>query len=237
MILSCTSGTAAANYTSAAWEAKYQNLPLIIITSDRNEYFLGQNEEQMIDQKDLYGQACRHAVSLPIVRNDLDAWCCNRLINEAFIEMVRGSGGPVHINVPTDYGLFPQNFSTHQLPKVQYIEKFRLSCISQHAEHLTKTLSKSKIMILSGQNNEAEDEIDRELDIFSNNYNAISVAENISNLHPEKLVSTDLISRALNNDQFDQLLPDVVITIGGQYVSQIRGKLKSCKKYCAIGYK
>ena len=54
VLISCTSGTATANYTSAMWEASKQNLPLIALTSDRNQYFLGQLEDQMIVQPNMY---------------------------------------------------------------------------------------------------------------------------------------------------------------------------------------
>ena len=42
VLMSCTSGTAPTNYTSAMWEASRQNLPLIALTSDRNQYYLNQ---------------------------------------------------------------------------------------------------------------------------------------------------------------------------------------------------
>lgn len=50
----CTSGTATCNYVSAVAEAFYQHLPLIILTSDRNHYYLNQQEDQCVPQKNLY---------------------------------------------------------------------------------------------------------------------------------------------------------------------------------------
>ena len=44
VLISCTSGTASANYTSAICEAYEQHIPLVVLTSDRNQYFLGHLE-------------------------------------------------------------------------------------------------------------------------------------------------------------------------------------------------
>ena len=75
----CTSGTASANYVSAANEAFYQELPLLILTADRNHYYMFQQEEQMIPQEGLYSQVCKKVVTLPHVRDDKDFWYCSRI--------------------------------------------------------------------------------------------------------------------------------------------------------------
>ena len=68
VLMSCTSGTAAANYTSAMWEASRQRLPLVALTSDRNQIYLGQLEDQMITQAGLYRSAARVSVTASEVR-------------------------------------------------------------------------------------------------------------------------------------------------------------------------
>ena len=83
----CTSGTAACNYVSAAHEAFYQQLPLLILTADRNPYYLNQQEEQMVPQQNLFRDVCKKTVTLPIVRDDKDFWYCARLVNEALLEL------------------------------------------------------------------------------------------------------------------------------------------------------
>ena len=55
----CTSGTAALNYGSAIAEAASQKLPLVAITTDRLPEFLGQMEDQMIDQPGLFDRFVR----------------------------------------------------------------------------------------------------------------------------------------------------------------------------------
>ena len=48
--LACTSGTAALNYGPAIAEAYYQRLPLIVITADRPEEWIDQEDSQTIRQ-------------------------------------------------------------------------------------------------------------------------------------------------------------------------------------------
>src|SRR5690554_3871005 len=98
----CTSGSAVANYVSAANEAFYQQLPLLILTADRNPYYLFQQEEQMIPQINLFKDICKKTVTLPIVRDDKDFWYCSRLVNEALLELEHKEKGPVHINFPVE---------------------------------------------------------------------------------------------------------------------------------------
>ena len=96
----CTSGTAALNYGSAIAEAAAQKLPLVAITTDRLPDYLGQMEDQMIDQRGLFNRSVRHAVDLRPIVNERDRWYCNRVINEALV--AAREGGPVHINVPIE---------------------------------------------------------------------------------------------------------------------------------------
>ncbi|MBK6285045.1 MAG: hypothetical protein IPF54_22540 [Draconibacterium sp.] len=49
-VLLCTSGTAALNYAPAIAEAFYQQVPLLIITADRPPEWIGQMDNQAIQQ-------------------------------------------------------------------------------------------------------------------------------------------------------------------------------------------
>jgi len=54
VVLVCTSGTAAQNFTPAVTEAYYQNVPLIVLTGDRPPEWIDQWDGQTIRQKNLY---------------------------------------------------------------------------------------------------------------------------------------------------------------------------------------
>ena len=121
----CTSGTAALNYGSAMAEAAAQKLPLVAITTDRLPEFLGQMEDQMIDQRGLFDGFVRYAGDLRPIANERDRWYCNRVINEALVAAREGGGGPVHLNVPIESHSGVQ-FTVPHLPDVRVIARHRL---------------------------------------------------------------------------------------------------------------
>ena len=96
----CTSGTAICNYLPGITEAYYQNAQVIAITADKNPIFQDQLETQKIDQMNTFKNVVKASVDLPVIRDDNDEWICNRLVNEALIEMTHHGKGPIHINIP-----------------------------------------------------------------------------------------------------------------------------------------
>ena len=104
VVISCTSSTATCNYWPPVAEAYYQNVPIIVLTSDRDLRRVGQWEDQLIDQVDMYDRHVRKSVNLPVINDKDDEIYCERLVNEALLELNNnGAKGPIHINVPTNF--------------------------------------------------------------------------------------------------------------------------------------
>src|SRR5207253_2484158 len=55
VVLVCTSGTAALNYSPAVAEAFYQQVPLLVFTADRPAEWIDQLDGQTIRQENIYG--------------------------------------------------------------------------------------------------------------------------------------------------------------------------------------
>ena len=150
----CTSGSAAANYVSAANEAFYQELPLLLLTADRNHYYQFQQEEQMIPQEGLYAAVCKKVVTLNHVRDEKDAWYCARLCNEALMELFDGKRGPVHIGfvVENDYPVRQGivRFNTETLPAVRKTERLTLESSPEEWKRWAERLRRSKVLIIYG---------------------------------------------------------------------------------------
>lgn len=122
VVVCCTSGTAVANLYPAIAEAYYQNIPLVIVSADRPAEWIGQMDGQTLPQPGIFGGLVKRAVNLPIVNSMADEWYCNRLVNEALLELNHYGAGPVQINVPTDEPLF--DFNTTVLPVARVIRRY-----------------------------------------------------------------------------------------------------------------
>ena len=117
VLISCTASTASCNYYPPVAEAFYQNVPLVILTSDRNPEMMGQREDQMINQVGMFDRHVRKSVNLPLINNKSNENYCERLLNEALLELNHnGTSGPVHINVPMDS--YNRTFNVKVLPDV-----------------------------------------------------------------------------------------------------------------------
>lgn len=227
VLISCTSGTASVNYFSAICEAYEQKIPLIVLTSDRNQYYLNQLEDQLIPQTDLYSKRIKKSVTLPIIKDDNDYWYCRRIINEALLEFDHRGGGPIHINIPTEWGLFAQNFTTKELPSLKPIKRITIRDFYLNPLPEVEALkNKKRILVLYGQSKIASQNLVNSIRTFFSKYNCAIAIETISNLNCEGTINTSLISRALSKEMFFEYTPDLVISLNGNYVSTIKGLLK-----------
>jgi 2-succinyl-5-enolpyruvyl-6-hydroxy-3-cyclohexene-1-carboxylate synthase len=99
--LTCTSGTAAANYLPAVIEAGQARVPLIVLTADRPPELRDNGAGQAIDQLKLYGDAVKWfcEVGVDTATPDTLRWI-RQLACRAYQTAASGRPGPVHLNFP-----------------------------------------------------------------------------------------------------------------------------------------
>ncbi len=99
--LTCTSGTAAANYAPAVVEAWHARVPLIVLTADRPPELRDVGAGQAIDQLKLYGDAVKWfvEVGVSVATPDTLRWI-RQLACRAYWTASSGRPGPVHLNFP-----------------------------------------------------------------------------------------------------------------------------------------
>jgi len=107
--LLCTSGTAAANYHPAVYEADESAVPLLVLTADRPPELRGVGAGQTIDQVKLYGSAIRWFCEVGTHLADDDGLLHYRSVAAQALAAARGEirPGPVHLNLPWREPLAP----------------------------------------------------------------------------------------------------------------------------------
>lgn len=229
VVISCTSSTAACNYWPPVAEAFYQNVPLIVLTSDRDPAKLGQLEDLMIDQVGMYDRHVRKSVNLPIVRDDGDYRYCWRLVNEALLELDHHGGGPVHINVPSRW--YSTSFTVSELPKVHRIVRIDHETPDEVWRNRAERLrSCSRVLVACGQATPS-DGLKDALEGFFKHFNCAIAVEYMSNALVDGAVNTSVCfdSRYVTPKKFAEFAPDVVISYGGNIMQGLKEMLRGSK--------
>lgn len=222
----CTSGTASANYCSAVNECLYQELPLLLLTADRQESLRDQHEDQMIRQSTMYVPITKMVANLPLVRDKNDEWFNNRLINEALLELTHHGNGPVQINVPVPEHL--DDFDTKELPIERKIVRWEQNSVDW--QETAKRLKGKKIMIVCGEGYAITKEQHDALNAFCNKFDAVVLCDKMSNCHVDNAIqNTFPLLNAMNSLDLSELAPDVIISIRANFSfnPELKGRVKT----------
>lgn len=144
-----TSGSALLNCLPAVAEASLRHIPLLVISGDRPDAWIGQLDGQTLPQKGALEPYCP-TFHLCSPRTEEDFWFNNRLLNEALLSLKGAGRGPSHINVPIAEPMF--RFSTEHLPKERVVEAYALSAERPLPKSLVELIAAARLpALLIGQ--------------------------------------------------------------------------------------
>jgi len=215
--ITCTSGSAVANYYPAVTEAFYQNVPLLILTADRPTDFVDIFDGQTIRQKDIFHQHSYGDFQL-LEDSKENAEDVNFDIIKKAIELCFEKQGPVHINIPLEEPLYEL---VSELPSFPTVEK-----TIRHKEYevpsnlIADWHTSQRIMILVGTRDHSP-ELESQLTQLVKNHSVVILSEANSNLYHEKFFRH--IDRYIFNfteEDYKTYAPDLLITIGQNVVSK-----------------
>lgn len=218
----CTSGTALLNFSPAVAEAFYQSVPLIVISADRPEQWIDQDDSQTLRQFEALSNFVKRSYELPAWGNDDKEllWYANRIANDAMIEALSRRKGPVHINVRLGEPL--GNKIQRELLSPRMIEMIPSDGIinKEVVKGLGERLASSKVMLVAGFM-QPDSRLHKAVGEFCLLPNVVAMTETLSNLHlSENAYSVDSVLTAFSNEQLDGMSPDIVVSIGGSLVSR-----------------
>ena len=216
----CTSGTALLNLHPAVAEAFYQQVPLVVISADRPAAWIGQMDGQTLPQPGVFGSLVKKSVDLPEVDSEESEWYCNRLINEALLELNHHGKGPVHINVPISEPFF--KLPVTELPEVRVITRYQgLSVYDKDYQPLIDRLNRyQRRMAVVGQMNL--------IYLFDKRYTKMLYkhfawfTENISNqtVPGVPIRNIEPLLCSMNFETQQKMRPELLITYGGHVISK-----------------
>lgn len=169
VVLSCTGATASRNYVPGLTEAYYRKLPVIAVTATQHEGRIGNMVPQVIDRTEQMNDLVKLSVQCPMVRTSEDEWACTVKVNRALSALVRGGGGPVHINLATDYS----NEFVPELPKARKID------IIGHGDSLPPVQTRS-VAIYVGNHRPWSERLEKAVEAFCAKYNGAVLIDHTS---------------------------------------------------------
>ena len=216
----CTSSTAACNYMPAMQEASERGIQLVALTSDKARYRRYHGISQVIDQVDMYHPYCKYAVDTPIVENEEDYWYCNRCVNEALLETSHHGKGPVQINFlePTNIRQL-STFEDGDIPLTRKISRIEGNIDWEKWADVLKR--KKRILVLSGQYYQLDNNLSLALQHFSKSFNAVITYDNFANVRGDDFILSPLLGQTMNPIERKAILPDLIITFGSKVYSDL----------------
>lgn len=219
----CTSGTAVLNYGPAVAEAFYRRVPLIVLSADRPARWVDQNDGQTIRQYEILKNVVVKSVDIDTSETVDNRWYANRLVNEALIWACHSPKGPVHINVHLESPRISGNTEKKDISverKIDLIEPLPYMTFSE-VKNLARGFTSKKIMVVIGSRL-PDSRLNKALSALSTFRNVVIVAEAQSNIRGVKntVDNFDALYAFLTPKERADLYPDLVISIGGDFVSR-----------------
>ena len=219
VVVCVTSGSAVLNLAPAVAEAYYQHVPLVVVSADRPQAWIGQLDGQTMPQQGVFGSLVGKSVSLPLhVDDKTERWLCNRLVNEAILASTYPVGQPVHINVPIDEPLF--HFDVEHLPEERAISLRRADALALGHEVVRMIEEAQRPMVVVGQHRCDTQRLDRTVckkGVAYLQQQGVWLSERLTDLSDHTWHLDEAVA-AIGDD--DTYLPDLIVYMGDTVVSK-----------------
>ncbi len=217
VVITCTSGSAVANYYPAITEAFYQNIPLIVVSADRPLSYVDKFDGQTIRQHKLLKQHCYKSISIEEFE---DKKVIEKKLEKAIFKAIQKKG-PIQINLSLDEPLY--NYVEEILYKpnlIKLVKEKKLFSIKKTKELADKWNKTTKKLVLVGLLFPSK-KIEELIGSLSNDNSVVVLTETTSNITNNRFFSnTDGLFYSMNEADFEQFKPDLLLTIGQNIISK-----------------
>ena len=203
---SCTSAQATRNYIPGLTEAFYKHVPILAITMQKHERFVGQDYMQAPNQSSLPVDCVKKSFVMPYVNDINNEYYAIRLANEAILELNHNGVGPVQLCVPwVDFPL------GNKIPLTRKINRYRADNFPD------MDFKNKKILIAIGEHRPFTAKEYEAIKKFSESNDCVIYTNHLSNFKSDYSLNLNLAFSSMTLDYFSSnYAPDYLITIGGQ---------------------
>lgn len=201
--ISCTGATASRNYIPGLTEAYYRKLPILAVTSTQHTGRIGQLNPQVIDRSVIQKDIAVMSVQIPQIFSAEDEWDCNVKLNSALLALKHRGGGPVHINLVTNY---TRDFSVKMLPDFRVIHRIT-------AGDDFPLIKAKQVGIFVGSHAVWSDELTESVDQFCEKYNGVVLCDHTSNYRGKYGIQFNLVA-GQSRYYFESRRMDLLIDMG-----------------------
>lgn len=218
----CTSGTAVANYTSAAAEAFYQELPLLLLSADRPVEWVDQGDGQTIRQHGVLAQHCLGSWTLHQDDDHGDIkWMNQRVLNQAWNIATGLPSGPIHLNIPLREPLYDLvDTALSEVIDTKQLRGFS-SLTEAQLEWCVERIEKEKKVLLIVGLHHPDNELTEAVANFAKLPQVTVLTETTSNCGIGETISCiDRLLMSLSAEELQLFTPDLLISVGSHIVSK-----------------
>ena len=170
VVISCTGATASRNYVPGLTEAYYRKLPVLAVTSLYGFNKVGHLMAQTLDRSQIQKDIARESVLLRKVSGKEEEDAAVISVNKALNALFADGGGPVHINLETDYSY---DFSCKTLPSARMIRHYGL-------QDPLPGLPEGRIALFVGSHKRFSEEETQAIDRFCAGHDAVVFCDHTS---------------------------------------------------------
>jgi 2-succinyl-5-enolpyruvyl-6-hydroxy-3-cyclohexene-1-carboxylate synthase len=213
----CTSGSALLNYYPAIAEAFYSHIPLVVISADRPKHLIDIGDGQTIRQENVFENHVLFSANL--IENPTFKARNSQLIGEA-LQVATSNHGPVHINIPFEEPLYETVpvLETFHFPHISMSSIDNSHVAYSFFGDLWNTVKKKIILVGVSYPDEKINEL---IKFYAEDSSVLILTETTSNLHHKNVVdSIDQLIFSLDEEEFKELQPEILITFGGMIISK-----------------
>jgi 2-succinyl-5-enolpyruvyl-6-hydroxy-3-cyclohexene-1-carboxylate synthase len=206
IVITCTGATASRNYVPALTEAYYRKLPILVVTGTKNENWIGHLNNQLIDRRNAQNDVIVHREYIPSIKDEEDEFFCQLHLNIAFNALKRKGGGPVHLNLQTQYS---RDFSVEELPCVRRITRLSYCDLDN-----MPIIPIGRIGIFVGSHCTFNKELTESVDNFCSCYDAVVFCDHTSGYYGKYRFNYGLVGSQKYSFHSDIANLDLCIHIG-----------------------